>query len=128
MLEHMPPPAANIQKMVAKKKQRQQQKYQQQKDGTYVSRMTTNTIEKVQNIYHVTIAYIDRWMQRLWDIICPLFLQRLVFVSQWNRRTHFSLLQHARFWRSVGRQEHRYVIAQNVIAFCVVVSPFIELC
>lgn len=40
------------------------------------------------------------WCQRLWDAVCPLFLQRLVFVPKWNRRSQEELLKHVAFWRS----------------------------
>lgn len=37
--------------------------------------------------------------QRLWDSVCPLFLQRAVFVPKWNRRTQEDLMKHIAFWR-----------------------------
>ena len=50
---------------------------------------------------------VRRWFHRRWDAVCPLFLQRLVFVPKWNRRTRNDLLKHVAFWRSRGCLEHR---------------------
>ena len=49
------------------------------------------------------------WWQRKWDAICPLFLQRLIFTPEWNRRSQSEVLKHAAFWRSKNQGEHRYV-------------------
>jgi hypothetical protein len=38
--------------------------------------------------------------QRKWDAICPLFLQRLLFVPQWNRRSRQDLLKWTAHCRS----------------------------
>jgi hypothetical protein len=53
------------------------------------------------------VSRINRWCQRRWDVVCPLFLQRLVFVPQWNRRSRKDLMKHVAFWRSRDRLEHR---------------------
>eukprot|EP00934_Nitzschia_sp_Nitz4_P009251 Nitzschia sp. Nitz4//scaffold23_size168460//386//4464//NITZ4_002199-RA/size168460-augustus-gene-0.298-mRNA-1//-1//CDS//3329543575//9241//frame0 len=39
------------------------------------------------------------WCQRQWDSVCPLFLQRMVFVPSWNRRSQDDLMKHVAFWR-----------------------------
>jgi hypothetical protein len=49
---------------------------------------------------------IQRWCHRLWDATCPLFLQRLVFIPPWNRRSSRDLLKHIAFWRSQDFREH----------------------
>jgi hypothetical protein len=48
-----------------------------------------------------------QWCQRTWDAVCPLFLQRMVFVPQWNRRSSSDLMNHVAFWRSQNHREHR---------------------
>ncbi len=45
-------------------------------------------------------SYIALECQRKWDSICPLFLQRMVFVPKWNRRSRDDLMKHIAFWRS----------------------------
>jgi hypothetical protein len=53
------------------------------------------------------ISRVARWWQRKWDAVCPLFLQRMVFVPKWNRRSRNDLLKHVAFWRSQDQAEHR---------------------
>lgn len=122
MLEHMPPPSTTVQKK--RKEQQRQQTANTTKNGTATvpapTSSTTGTrsttmMEKIQYALHISFAYIDRWMQRLWDAICPLPIQRLIFIPQWNKRTHSDLLQHVRFWRSIDRKEHRYVFHTQYI-------------
>ena len=42
--------------------------------------------------------------QRIWDSVCPMFLQRAVFVPKWNRRSRDDLMKHIAFWRSTQSQ------------------------
>lgn len=48
-----------------------------------------------------------RWCQRTWDVLCPLFIQRMVFVPHWNLRSNSDLMKHAAFWRSQHYTERR---------------------
>ena len=48
-----------------------------------------------------------RWGERIWDAVCPVFLQRLFFVPQWNRRSYTDLLRHISYWRSQKCYERR---------------------
>ncbi|CAB9510642.1 expressed unknown protein [Seminavis robusta] len=47
--------------------------------------------------------------KRRWDEVCPLFLQRLTFIPQWNLRSAGDLFKHICFWRSQDFREHRSV-------------------
>lgn len=53
------------------------------------------------------LSALSEWCQRGWDAVCPLFLQRLTFTPQWNRRTQNDIMKHVAFWRSRERLEHR---------------------
>jgi hypothetical protein len=46
-------------------------------------------------------------VERYWDQLSPIFLQRLVFTPRWNRRTHAEITDHIRSWRSKDLREHR---------------------
>jgi len=47
-----------------------------------------------------SINVFQRWFMRLWDSVCPLFLQKLLFLVPWNRRSPSDVARHAAFWRS----------------------------
>lgn len=49
---------------------------------------------------HTSTAVKHQWLQRQWDWLCPLFLQRRTFVPQWNRRTSNDVIRHIAAWRS----------------------------
>lgn len=49
-------------------------------------------------------------VQRQWDAVCPLFLQRRVFSPKWNCRTQQDLLRHLAFWRSRNLGDRRVAI------------------
>jgi hypothetical protein len=49
-------------------------------------------------------SYVNLTCQRMWDSICPMFLQRAVFVPKWNRRSRDDLMKHIAFWRSTQGQ------------------------
>lgn len=47
------------------------------------------------------------WIQRKWDVVCPLFLQRKVFTPQWNRASRSELTDHILRVRSEDFREHK---------------------
>ena len=51
---------------------------------------------------------VNRSVHRTWDAACPLFLQRMVFVPQWNRRSQSDVLKNVAIWRGRQHREHRY--------------------
>jgi hypothetical protein len=64
---------------------------------------------KNQSMITRIFSIVSRWSQRKWDAVCPLFLQRLVFTPQYNRRSQGDLLKHIAFWRSQDNREHRSI-------------------
>jgi len=43
----------------------------------------------------------------IWDSVCPVFLQRLFFVPQWNHRSYIDFLRHISSWKSQQCEERR---------------------
>jgi len=54
------------------------------------------------------------WLQRRWDSVCPMFVQRRVFSPHWNRRSRDELLQHISFWRSINLPEQHSTVDMSV--------------
>lgn len=52
-------------------------------------------------------GHISLRIQRLWDSICPLFLQQLTFTPKWNRRIYNEIMSRIAFERSKDNREHR---------------------
>ena len=65
------------------------------------------SIPKERRFFYRVYLGIFRWAERIWDDVCPVFLQRLFFVPQWNRRSHTDLLRHISYWRSQKCNERR---------------------
>ncbi|CAJ1945666.1 unnamed protein product [Cylindrotheca closterium] len=63
------------------------------------------TIDKSSKSFYV--KRFQRWYMRVWDTICPLFLQRLVFLVPWNRRKPNDVMKHAVFWRGLVSLEQQ---------------------
>lgn len=55
--------------------------------------------ERMTRIKQFSVG-ISLWLQRQWDVLCPLFLQRRVFAPHWNRRSTVDLMKHLASWRS----------------------------
>lgn len=62
-----------------------------------------------QGIISKIIASCVLAFQRVWDLSCPLFLQRRVFTPRWNRRSDTDVMKHFASWRSRDLREHRSV-------------------
>jgi len=48
-----------------------------------------------------------QWLERRWDALCPLVLQRLIFLPRWNRRNNADFLKYLSSRRSRNSQECR---------------------
>jgi len=70
--------------------QQRQTRSQQQQQQQQQHRRSVHRIE----------SYILHAIHRQWDALCPLFLQRLTFTPQWNRRSQNELKKHVAYWRS----------------------------
>ena len=75
--------------------------------------------ERMSLVWRV-LEGIPLWLQRRWDAVCPLFLQRRLFTPHWNRRSRDELLKHISDWRSrdlvVKRSLARATAARCVFA------------
>jgi hypothetical protein len=84
------------------------------KMGRYAERRIGRTYERAMREHlsshpSRTASSFSVSAQRLWDRVCPLFLQRLCFAPGWNRRSDEDVLRHVASWRSKDMREHRYV-------------------
>ena len=64
-------------------------------------------IRQERRFFHKLRHEMLEWGERTWDAICPLTLQRLIFLPRQNRRNHTDLLKYVSSWRSrecKGRQ------------------------
>jgi len=64
-------------------------------------------VAQERSIFHQFYNRILRWGGRVWDAMCPLALQRLIFLPQWNRRNHGEWMKYVSFWRSRECKERR---------------------
>jgi len=77
-------------------------------------------VRQERHFFHKLRHEILEWGERTWDAICPLTLQRLIFLPRRNRRNHTDLLKYVSSWRSrecKGRQSTiRAVAGKNGIS------------
>eukprot|EP00537_Pseudo-nitzschia_pungens_P012658 CAMPEP_0172391002 /NCGR_PEP_ID=MMETSP1061-20121228/7520_1 /TAXON_ID=37318 /ORGANISM="Pseudo-nitzschia pungens, Strain cf. pungens" /LENGTH=1432 /DNA_ID=CAMNT_0013121523 /DNA_START=196 /DNA_END=4491 /DNA_ORIENTATION=- len=57
------------------------------------------------NIFYQLYSRILHGGERAWDAVCPLFLQRLTFLANCNRRKPSELMNHVSYWRSQESKE-----------------------
>jgi hypothetical protein len=53
--------------------------------------------------------------QRMYDAICPLFLQRRVFAPSWNLRSRKDLMKHIAYWRSRNLSKQQSIVNVKTI-------------
>jgi len=84
-------------------------RYSERKVGRTLERSMLEHFPSQQNrtFYGAIIRSISLWIQQLWDRLCPIFLQRLVFTPYWNRRGYTELINYIRAWRMNDFREHR---------------------
>ena len=51
--------------------------------------------------------------QRIWDYTCPLFLQRMIYIPPWNKRSHIEIVNQIKATRSNDGREHRSLFYAN---------------
>ena len=61
-------------------------------------------------LFHRLQLGILEWVERLWDSLTPLALQRMIFLPRWNRRSNTELLEHVAYWRSQKCKERQSTI------------------
>ncbi len=60
-----------------------------------------------------SVETICSWCERLWDYVCPLFLQRKIYTPKWNKRTHREIVNHIKVARSNDGREHSSLFYAN---------------
>lgn len=50
---------------------------------------------------------ISRWIQDIYDRICPWMVQKMLFAPRWNRRSRQEVMDNTAFQRSIDYREHR---------------------